>query len=73
MDVQQTSLIVADERRAKDTHIACQHHQIRGVGVDFMHQLTIECFPVGKLTLRQRMGRDAGRARAQGRTHQPCY
>lgn len=64
MDVQQTSLIVADERRAKDTHIACQHHQIRGVGVDFMHQLTIERFPVGKLTLRQRMGRDAGQARA---------
>lgn len=29
-----------------------------------MHQLTIERFPVGKLTLRQRMGRDAGQARA---------
>jgi hypothetical protein len=34
------------------THIARQHHQIRGVGVNFMHQLTIERFPVGKLTLR---------------------
>jgi hypothetical protein len=36
---------LADKGRAKDTHIARQHHQIRGVGVNFMHQLTIERFP----------------------------
>lgn len=53
-------LIVVDECWVKDMYIVCQYYQIWGVGVDFMYQLMIECFLVGKLILCQCMGWDVG-------------
>ena len=63
VDIQQAPLIMGDKRRTKDPHVACQHHQIRRISIDLMHQLAIEGFAIGKLAGRQRMGRDTGLTR----------
>ena len=49
VDIQQTSVVMRDEGRAQDTHVARQHHHVRRVGVNLLHQLTVKGFTPGEL------------------------
>ena len=54
---------MGDKLGAENAHIACQHHQIRCVGVDLHHQLTVKRFTAGKLIGRNGVGRNIGLTR----------
>ena len=64
VNIQQTSGEVFDKCRAQNTHVARQHHHVRRVGIDLLHQFAVKGLTPGELAGFQRVRRNVRFPRA---------